>query len=124
MSNYPKRTMIAKAQRYIATLPNGSTLFDVTVHDDKDQPVEGIFRAFVELDIDKPVDYEIRPYEDPVRGRTFTLLPLERQSRTAILQDKVRTLEERVNELENSLEAKVLAIVDERIDKAMKDAAL
>lgn len=124
MSNYPERILVPVSCSHIALLPNGSTLYDVACTDEQGNAVDEIFRAFVELELNVAQKFEVRPYNDPHRGTTFTLIPKERESRTAKLVVKVEDLEARLTALENELESKVLSIVDERIDSALKDAAL
>lgn len=121
---FPVRKLIVTGQTLLATLKSGSALYECFATDEHGKPVEQPFRSFVEIEPGKVADYEVRPYDDKERGiRTFTLIPKERESRTARLVKQVQALEERVNDLENTLDARIASIVAEEMDDAARKDA-
>ena len=121
---FPTRKLIVTGQKLLATLKSGSSLYECYATDEHGKPVEQPFRSFVEIEPGKVADYEVRPYDDKERGlRTFTLIPKERESRTAKLVKQVQALEERLNDLENSLETRIATVVAEQMDEAAQKEA-
>lgn len=120
---FPVRKLIVTGQTLLATLKSGSSLYECFATDEHGKVVDQPFRSFVEIEPGKVADYEVRPYDDKERGiRTFTLIPKERESRTAKLVKQVQALEERINDLENTLDSRVASIVEEHLDDvARKD---
>lgn len=117
---FPIRKLIVTGQRDLATLDNGSILYEVFVTDEHGQVIDQPFRAFMELPRGDVAEYEVRPHDSAEWGRTFTLLPKERESRTKQLTRQVSAMEKRINELENSLDARVRRIVGEELERDEK----
>lgn len=121
---FPERKLIVTGQKLLATLKSGSSLYECFATDEHGKPVDLPLRSFVEIEPGKVEDYEVRPYDDKERGiRTFTLIPKERESRTAKLVKEVKLLEERLNDLENGLDARIASIVAEQMDDAARQDA-
>lgn len=125
MSNHPHRTLTPVEQSKIAVLANGSVLYDVKVTTEDGAEIDETFRTFVELELNKPQEFEVRPYDDARLGiTTFTLIPREHESRTAKLVKDVEALTIRVNGLENELDARIATVVERKLDAARKEEAL
>lgn len=123
MTDLEVRKLIVTGQKDLATLANGSILYEVTATDADGEVIDLPFRAFAELTIGEVAEYQVQPYDhpDPKYGRTYTLIPKERESRTKQLTKKVRELEERLNDIENSLDARIAAIVQQEIQENQPD---
>jgi hypothetical protein len=120
---HPVQRLTILRQERLAQLPNGSILYEVEVKDEDGVVLSGPFRSFVELEPGETLDFEVRPFERPGYERTFTLLPQGRESRTKRLQMQVEALTERVNELENTFEARVRGLIEEvSEERALEDA--
>jgi hypothetical protein len=117
---FPIRKLIVTGQRDIATLRNGSILYEVFVTDEHGQAIDQPFRAFMELPRGEVQEYEVRPHDSQEWGRTFTLLPKERESRTKQLTRQVAALERQMNDLENSLDSRVRRIIGEELERDEK----
>ena len=117
---HPVRKLIVTGQEQLATLGNGSTLYEVYATDEHGQAVEQPLRAFMELDQGEVRDYEVRPYDHEDYGRTFTLIPKQRESRSKKLAKEVKELRERLTELENSFDERVKALTQEMIEAHIK----
>lgn len=105
------RKLIVTEQKALATLNNGSVLYETFVTDEQGEKVDLPFRAFVELEVGVVTAFEVRPHDTEKFGRTFTLLPQERESRTKQLARKVEELSHRVTEMENTMEERVKELV-------------
>lgn len=119
-ATFPVRKLIVTGQRDLATLANGSILYEVFCTDEHGARIDQPFRAFMELPHNQVAEYEVRPHDSEDWGRTFTLLPKERESRTKQLTRQMQALEKRVTELENTQDSNVRAIVNDEIEKIEK----
>jgi hypothetical protein len=117
MSEAEVRKLRAVEQSELATLPNGSVLYEVKVTNEHGEVIDLPFRSFAELTLNELAEYEVRPYDHKDFGRTFTLIPKHRESRTTKLIKRVDELEAQVNQLENSLDARIQKIAGEMIDR-------
>lgn len=124
MTDFPVRKLRVTAIEKLASLPNGADLYDVKVATEDGEVPEGPFRAFVELEVGELLEFEVRPFNRPGYDRTFTLLPQGRESRTRRVQRQMKDLEQRVNEIENTLDARVRKIVEDTLEEKALEQAL
>lgn len=120
MTDSTVRKLIVTSQKDLATLGNGSILYEAFVTDEHGQVIDQPFRCFAELPIGQVAEYEVRPYDSEEYGRTFTLIPKERESRTKQLQKKVKELEGQINGIENGLDERIRKLVAEEIERNEK----
>lgn len=111
------RKLIVTELRDLATLPNGSLLYEARVTDEHGEVVDLPFRTFQELELGRAQDFVVRPYDSEGYGRTYTLIPKERESRTKQLTKQLQALEERFNDLENTIDQRILDTVDDEMKK-------
>lgn len=98
-----KRTLTVTEQNVLANLDEGKVLYEVKAIDSDEKEVDQPLRAFLELSLGEAVEYEVVPYDHPEHGRSYTLVPPKRESRSRLLEKRVVAIEERLDSMDKKL---------------------
>lgn len=105
MSDLAKRVLIVTGQKPMTQVRSSSggssTLYEVYATDEHGNTIEEPLRTFAELEEGVAIEYEIKRYDHPQYGTSYTLFPPKRNT-----AKRLRELEEEVERIVRWAEAK------------------
>lgn len=118
MSETTTRTILVTGQEVLGPTKTGS-IYEVFATTTDGEVIDLPLRAFTELPQGEPVEVDVKPYNSPEYGTTYTLYPKKKSggssAKVADVTKQVNALEARLKALENELPARVREIVAEEL---------
>lgn len=96
----PRRKLRVSSYERIGKTKDDNDIYKVFAVNEDGSPVEEELRAFQELPVGETIEYALKKYDHPKYGTSYTLYPPKEK-----LGTRVTKLEQRVQELENRLDA-------------------